>query len=64
MRRAAAFELHARGIDYVLLKDTDWGAKDLAEDPARWGMTGLAYESGASLYKVNPPEVNPSEVKP
>jgi len=59
LRRAAAFELHARGMDYLLLKDTDWGAKDIAEDPAGWGMTKLVYESGASLYKVNPPEVKP-----
>ena len=59
VRRAAAFELHARGVDYVLLKDSDWGAKELAQDPASWGMTRLVYESGASLYKVNPPEVNP-----
>ena len=59
VRRAAAFELHARGVDYVLLKDTDWGAKELAQDPASWGMTRLIYESGASLYKVNPAEVHP-----
>ena len=59
VRRAAAFELHARGVDYLLLKDADWGAKDIAGDPARWGMTRLVYESGASLYRVNPPEVNP-----
>jgi hypothetical protein len=59
LRRAAAFELHARGMDYLLLKDTDWGAKDIAEGPAGWGMTKLVYESGASLYKVNPPEVKP-----
>ena len=59
VRRDAAFELHAHGIDYLLLKDTDWGAKDIAEDPAGWGMTRLVYASGASLYRVNPPEVNP-----
>ena len=54
VRRAAAFELHAHGVDYVLLKDTDFGAKDIAENPARWGMTRLVYEAGASLYRVNP----------
>jgi hypothetical protein len=54
VRRAAGFELHARGVDYVLLKDTDFGAKELAGDPAGWGMTRLVYESGASLYEVNP----------
>ena len=64
VRRAAAFELHARGVDYVLLKDSDWGATELAQDPASWGMTRLVYESGANLYRVNPPEVTPPEVKP
>jgi hypothetical protein len=54
MRRASAFELHVRGVDYLLLKDTDWSAKDVAEDPARWGMTRLVYASGASLYSLNP----------
>jgi hypothetical protein len=54
VRRAAGFELRSRGVDYVLLKDTDWGAKDIAGDPASWGMTRLVYESGASLYEVNP----------
>ena len=54
VRRAAGFELHARGIDYLLLKDNDWGATDIARDPARWGMTKLVNESGASLYEVNP----------
>ena len=58
VRLAAAFELHAHGIDYVMLKDSDFGAKDTAEDPARWGMTPLIYASGATLYRVNSPEAN------
>jgi hypothetical protein len=64
VRRAAAFELHAGGVDYLLLKDTDFGAKDIAENPNRWGMTRLVYASGASVYRVNPPEVKPPEVAP
>ena len=54
VRRAAAFELRAHGVDYLLLKDTDFGAKDIAENPAAWGMTRLVHESAASLYEVNP----------
>ena len=54
VRRAAAFELHADGVDYLLLKDTDFGAKDIAQNPSRWGMTRLVYASGASVYRVNP----------
>jgi len=64
VRRSAAFELHAHGVDYLLLKDTDFGARDIAEDPARWGMTRLAYDSGASLYQVNSSKVNPPDAKP
>ncbi len=64
VRRAVGYELHARGVDYVLLKDTDFGAKEVAGDPAGWGMTRLVYDSGASLYRVNPPEVNPPEANP
>jgi hypothetical protein len=59
VRRAAGYELHAHGVDYVLLKDTDFGAREVAADPAGWGMTRLVYDSGASLYRVNPPEVKP-----
>lgn len=54
VRRAVSYELRARNVNYLLLKDTDWGAKDFAEDPASWGMTRLVYADGASLYKVNP----------
>jgi hypothetical protein len=64
VRRAAAFELHAHGVDYVMLKDDDYGAKDLADDPARWGMTRLIHSSGASLYRINPPEVQPKPANP
>ena len=59
VRRAAGYELRAHGVDYLLLKDTDYGAQDIAQDPARWGMTRLVYASGASLYHVNPNQVNP-----
>lgn len=59
VRRAAGYELRARGVDYLLLKDTDYGAQDIAQDPARWGMTRMVYASGASLYHVNPNQVNP-----
>jgi hypothetical protein len=62
VRRAAGYELHAHGVDYLLLKDDDFGAKDIAEDPARWGMTKLVYESGASLYRVD--EIDPHRSSP
>ena len=54
IRRAATYEAHLQGIDYFLIKDDDWGAKDFAEDPAGWGWTLLEHAYGASLYRVNP----------
>ena len=54
LHRAVSYEMRARNVNYLLLKDTDWGAKYVANDPASWGMTKLAYSSGASLYSLNP----------
>jgi hypothetical protein len=54
IRRAATYEAHLRGIDYVFVKDDDWGAKEYAGSPESWGMTLLEHAFGASLYKVNP----------
>jgi len=53
IRRAATYEAHMQGIDYILVKDDDWGAKDYADSPESWGMTLLEHAFGASLYKVN-----------
>jgi hypothetical protein len=54
IRRAATDEAHVRGVDYFLIKDDDWGAKDYSEFPESWGITLLEHAYGASLYKVNP----------
>jgi hypothetical protein len=54
LRRAAAYELRLNRVNYVLLKDTDWGAKDFSDDPTSWGMTTLVHSSGASLYRLTP----------
>ncbi len=54
LRRAATYEAHLRGVDYFLIKDSDYGAKDYAEFPESWGWTRLDYAYGASLYRVNP----------
>jgi hypothetical protein len=45
-------ELHDRGIDYVLMQDTDWGADDMREDPESWGFKEIAKGHGARIYKV------------
>ena len=54
LRRAATYEAHLRGVDYFLIKDSDYGAKDYAEYPESWGWTRLDHAYGASLYRVNP----------
>ena len=48
----ASRELHERGIDYVLMNDSDWGADDIREDPAAWGFKEIARGYGARIYKV------------
>jgi hypothetical protein len=45
-------ELHERGIDYILMQDTDWGANDMREDPESWGFKEIAKGHGARIYKV------------
>jgi len=54
MRRMAAYELHARGVNYVLMMDNDYGADDLRDDPEAWGVEQAASTSWARLYKVIP----------
>ena len=55
IRRYASRELHERGIDYVLMNDTDWGADDMREDPESWGFQEIAKGFGARIYKVVTP---------
>jgi hypothetical protein len=52
IRRWATRELHERGIDYVLMNDSDWGAEDMREDPASWGFKEIANGYGVRIYKV------------
>jgi F5/8 type C domain len=54
IRRAATYELAARGIHYLMLYDTDYGAADVRGDPAAWGLTEIAKGYGARIYRVNP----------
>jgi hypothetical protein len=64
LRRAATYEAHLQGVDYFLIKDDDWGASDYAEFSGEWGLTRLEHAYGASLYRVNPDQVNPHEGNP
>ncbi|HTQ54327.1 MAG TPA: glycosyltransferase family 39 protein [Bryobacteraceae bacterium] len=50
MRRAAAAELHRRGIDYLLVMDGEFGADDLKT--ADWGIRQVGEYKGARLYQL------------
>jgi hypothetical protein len=54
MRRAATYELAARGIHYLMIQDTDWGAADFRDDPELWGLTIVLRADGATVYRVMP----------
>jgi hypothetical protein len=52
LRRALAGELKRRGIDYLLVFDTDNGAADLRLNPDLWGITAVGDYKGARLYQL------------
>ena len=52
LRRAVARELKRRGIDYLLVFDTDNGADDLRLNPDLWGMRPVGDYRGARLYQL------------
>jgi hypothetical protein len=54
IRRAATYEMRARGVNYLLMADSDWGTDEYNGDAAAWGLTAIARESGVTLYRVNP----------
>ena len=51
-RRMATYEMHERGVHYLLLADTDYGAEDVREDPESWALILVAEDSGMRLYKT------------
>lgn len=51
-RRMATYEMHQRGLHYILLMDTDFGAEDVREDPESWSLKLIAQGGGARLYKT------------
>jgi hypothetical protein len=54
LRRAATYELHARGVNYMLVDDGAYGAGDYFDDPDTWGLQIVAREGDVTLYKVVP----------
>lgn len=61
IRRAATWEMHLRGVNYLLMNDTDFGAGDMRDDPDAWGLKEIARGYGARLYQVTPLQPLPPE---
>jgi hypothetical protein len=53
-RRMATRELLARGVNYLLISATDFGADDLRDDPEYWGVEEVASTPQARLYRIIP----------
>jgi hypothetical protein len=53
-RAEATHELAARGIHYLLVTPTTFGANDFDENAAAWGMRKIAESPGAHLYRLDP----------
>ncbi len=51
-RRAAAAELKRRGIDYLLIFDGEFGAEDVREHAAEWGVRQVGEAQGGRLYQL------------
>ena len=54
IRRVATREVKARGVDYILIWDTDHGSEDIRDDPEGWGLSLVRFAHGARLYRIEP----------
>jgi hypothetical protein len=52
LRRLAARTVRSRGIDYLVIGDDFQAAGDIAANPARWGLSVVATEGNATLYRI------------
>jgi hypothetical protein len=52
IRRMATYEMHARGVPYLMIYDSNPGADDFAEDPEAWGLKLIGRGYGARLYQT------------
>ena len=53
LRRAAAEEVRALGIDYLLVYDFDYRFDDFTKNARSWGVTLLGEHNGARLYHID-----------
>jgi len=53
LRRAAIEEVQARGIDYLVIQDSDFGADDFRQKAPLWGIRLVGERRGLRLYELN-----------
>ena len=53
LRRAAIEEVQARGINYLVIQDSDFGADDFRQKAALWGIRLVGERRGLRLYELN-----------
>ena len=66
MPLAAIREMKARGVDFLLIRDSDWNARDILEDPKAWRLTPVGHVSDLRLYRLDagPPVLEPDATAP
>jgi len=52
LRRDAVAAIRARGVQWVMLYDSDYGAADLKDRAQEWGITMVGERKGARLYRL------------
>jgi len=52
LRKLATRTVRARGIDYLVIGEDFPAAREMASDPARWGLRQVAAEGSAKVYKI------------
>jgi hypothetical protein len=52
LRRVATRTVKLRRVDYLVIGDDFTAARDMAADPARWGLELLAQEGATKLYRI------------
>lgn len=62
--KAAFAEIKARGYDYVILEVPEYGAAEVGEAPAAWGLVEAARSRNAILYRIDLPGPVLAETKP
>lgn len=52
LRRDAVAAIRARGVQWVLIYDSDFGAEDLRKKSQEWGVTLVGESKGGRLYRL------------